>query len=416
MSVGAGKHPQGDAHADEGFPDPTRVAENTSEARDRSDGANGGALHDGTLSQSVWDRARPTMRLLADLADTWERLGNALTPTQPFPRRRPGLVLAACLVPVLLASCLVTSYALVKGAGFAVGFALFGGPAVTPLVALANRTYPHWQKYVELRHSILRGVPTNAQLAMTLLRIGERNKTPLPPPPRSDAPPTAEPDTDVARHLDALGGCPPRGRATVSLLTERGGQTGATDEEKREATMASVEGHSGGEAHEPPTMTRRMVHLVKETARGGIEAALTADRAKAAAGDARTRERLGVVRRASPATATGPVRFPARYGGKRGHAYVTATATAPALSWTPDLQRVDPAWTVAVADLADLAKVGGLVWKSKLAVCWALDKVVVDGLVATTVQDHEHLLTAVVGRDALFNRLIAIGSQMWEAR
>jgi hypothetical protein len=45
--------------------------------------------------------------------------------------------------------------------------------------------------------TLLKGVPTNAQLAITLLRIGESNGAPLPPPPTSDFPPP-----DVA-HEDA---------------------------------------------------------------------------------------------------------------------------------------------------------------------------------------------------------------------
>ncbi|KAM4066328.1 hypothetical protein HRG_000442 [Hirsutella rhossiliensis] len=403
ISASAGKDPQSDPHNDKSIPDPTQLAGDMSDAKDKTAEGETSVTHDRTrepLSRSVWNKARPTMHMLADVVDTWERFGNALSPTPPFPRRRHGLVLAGCLVPVLLGSFFVTSYMLVKGLGFAVGFAFFGDPIVTPLAALANRTYPRWQKYVELRHSILRGVPTNAQLAITLLRIGERNKAPVPPPPTSDAPPAIEPDTDAIEQLDSLG---------------------VTDQEKREAIEPSAEemlteDEGVDESKKPPKMTRRIINLVKGTAKGGIEAALTADRAKAAAGAGRARERIGVVKQATPAEATGPVRFRARYKGNKGYAYVTATATAPALSWTSNIDDVDPAWSVAIADIDELRKVGGLGWKSKIMVGWALEKKVVDGLVVRTKQGREHHLTAVVVRNELFNRLIAMGRQMWEAR
>ncbi|PHH58401.1 hypothetical protein CDD80_2383 [Ophiocordyceps camponoti-rufipedis] len=63
-----------------------------------------------------------------------------------------------------------------------------------------------------------------------------------------------------------------------------------------------------------------------------------------------------------------------------------------------------------------MIKVGGLGWKSKMVVGWALDGHVVDGLVVKTKTGEQRHLTAVMVRDELFNRLVAIGSQMWENR
>ncbi|WP_411021306.1 DUF3292 domain-containing protein, partial [Salmonella sp. s29923] len=67
---------------------------------------------------------------------------------------------------------------LLKGLGFGVGFVLFGDPIITPALQFVNRTYPRWEKFIQLRNTILRGIPTNAQLAVTRLRIGEKNTTP----------------------------------------------------------------------------------------------------------------------------------------------------------------------------------------------------------------------------------------------
>ncbi|PFH55772.1 hypothetical protein XA68_17646 [Ophiocordyceps unilateralis] len=405
ISATIGKHPQGDPHEDTKAPDPTRLADGAADVKDKTNGHQPNGMHDQTrepVSRAVWSKARPAMHLVGNLVDTWERFANALSPTRPFPRHRPRLVLAASLVPVLLAWWLVTPYMFLKGLGFTAGFGLFGDPVVALFIAVADRSYPSWHRYVQLRNTILRGVPTNAQLTITLLRIGERNKAPLPPPPKTTAPPKAKPDWGAAEQLDNLG---------------------VTEEEKREAMMPTAEPPQLDDDDDDDTRIRgtqtrrRLFNLLKRTARGGVAAALTADKAKAVIGAQRARERLGVVRQPSAKELGrgGPVRFPARYRGDQGDAYVTSTATAPALSWRPKSGRVDAVWTVAIGDIDQINKVGGLGWKSKMVVGWALDSQIVDGLVVRTKQGVEYHLTAVVVRDELFNRLIAIGSQMWEA-
>ena len=142
---------------------------------------------------------------------------------------------------------------------------------------------------------------------------------------------------------------------------------------------------------------------------------MAADKAKAKAGIQHAKNRLGVIKHpASSIPPTGPIRFPARYKGKKGHVYITATATTPAVSWTSDIQDVVPSWSVAIAEIEELKKVGGLGWKSKIVVGWALGREVVDGLVIRTKKGKDLHVTAVSMRDELFNRLIAMGSQMWE--
>jgi hypothetical protein len=75
---------------------------------------------------------------------------------------------------------------------------------------------------------------------------------------------------------------------------------------------------------------------------------------------------------------------------------------------------MNPAWTVAIGDVLELRKVGGLGWKSKLIVGWALGSEVVDGIIVKTRGGDELHLTAISTRDDLFNRLISMGGQMWE--
>jgi hypothetical protein len=185
------------------------------------------------------------------------------------------------------------------------------------------------------------------------------------------------------------------------------------EEDAQEGAGAGAEAY--GRSHQKPKKGRRILNLLKGTTKGGVQTALTADKAKAKVGAKHAKTRLGAVKGPNPWPRRGPVAFPARYKGKKGHAYITSNATTPALSWTSSIEDVDPAWTVAIADISDLKKVGGLGWKSKLVVGWAMGKEVVDGLIIRTKSGDEFHLTAIAMRDDLFNRAIAMGDQMWEA-
>jgi hypothetical protein len=374
--------------------------------------------HDKTkapMSQVVSDKLSPTLSMINDFVDTWERFGNALSPTPPFPTHRPQLTLAACLLPILILSYFTTPYMLLKGLGFGAGFGFFGDPIITRGIDIISRKYPGWKTYMELRHTVLRGIPTNVQLAITLLRIGETSKTPLPPPPSSDQPlshgPTAKAASEAQNLGEILNLCASRPSLTVVI--------GASPPEISEAVQTKPEQEREKEptdvADPQPKKSHRILNALKVAVKGGIQAGLTADRAKATAGVQHARDRLGVVKHNIPDQHAGPVQFPARYNGHRGHVYVTATATSPAVSWTASLEDVDPAWTVAVRDIDELKKVGGLGWKSKVIVGWASEKQIVDGLVVKTKQGKEFHLTAIPLRDELFNRLIAIGRHMWES-
>jgi hypothetical protein len=195
---------------------------------------------------------------------------------------------------------------------------------------------------------------------------------------------------------------------------------GATNEEIQDAIhpdviQEEVEEEEEEQDKKKHKKSHRIMNLLRGTAKGGIRTALAADKAKAKAGARHAKNRLGVVKDTTSNPATGPIRFPARYKGTKGHAYITATATSPAVSWTPNTEDVKPTWSVSIGDIAELKKMGGLGWKSKLLVGWAMDREIVDGLNITTTDGKELHLTAVFMRDQLFNRLISIGSQMWES-
>ena len=95
---------------------------------------------------------------------------------------------------------------------------------------------------------------------------------------------------------------------------------------------------------------RRILAAFKSVTKGGVETVLGTDRLKAAAGGEHAKNRLGVLQNAQEANA-GPIDFPARYKGKKGHAYITTSATSPALSWTTAKEDLDPVFSIAIADI-----------------------------------------------------------------
>ncbi|KAG7145869.1 hypothetical protein HYQ46_005351 [Verticillium longisporum] len=481
VSTAAGKQPQGDPPQTpsmdanlEAAPDPADVAEDIVDAKDKTGGEKPGS-HDKTkkpVTRNVWDKARPVMHGIADFVDTYERFGNALSPTAPFHTHRPRLILASVLLPLFFASLLVTPHMAAKGFGFIVGFSFFGDPVIQRGIAFVERKVPDWQKYIELRNTLLKGIPTNAQLTITLLRIGERNKAPLPPPPRSDQAPPDQPHETAGEGLEHLDQDeideavqpdeellapaesetpekkqkkghriltitllrigernkaplppPPRSdQATPDQPHETAGEglehLGVDQEEIDEAVQPDEELLAPAESETPEKKQKkghRIVNFIKSTAKGGINTTLTANKVKAKVGSHHAKVRLGVVKKVDqPDPAKGPVRFPARYGGKRGHAYITATATTPALSWTSEKEDAHPKWSVSVGEITEIQKLGGLGWKSKIVVGWATNREVADSLLIKDDIGNEYHLTAIETRDELFNRLVAMGSQMWE--
>lgn len=423
LASASGKHPQDDPeHNSEAIddpiggriPDPTAVAKSASNARAAATtpGGNSSPEQDKTkvpMENAMWSKMRPLMHGIGEACDTWERFGNALEPTPPFPRDVYRIRLAGLVVPLLAAAVFVTSYMFVKGMTFGIGFGFFGDPLIQRGVHWLNATFPNWQKLLEVRNTILKGVPTNAQLTLTMLRIGEANSAPLPPPPVSGDTPTNEP-------------VQPKGDGS------HGENLNATDEELRTAIEhdpntphqsagadvdAAKQKSHGKKAH-------RLLHAAKAGLKGTIESAMGADHLKAKVGSKHAKQRLGVIPSSRESHLSGPVEFKCRYNGKRGNAYISSRATIPCISFAlGDLEKSEdelrPIWSVAIADISALKKFGGLGWKAKLVVSWALEREVADGIEIVDKQGNSCRLTAMVLRDELFNRLVAMGGQKWEA-
>ena len=424
LSSATGKHPQGELEdgqpQGDSVPDPTSLAVGAADAQQAAAGEKVSAKHDKTkvpMETAMWTKMRPIMHGLADVTDTWERFGNALEPTAPFPKNKYRMRLAVVVAPLVLTSLFVTSYMFMKGVTFGIGFGFFGDPIISRGLELLNSKFPNWKKLLELRNTLLKGVPTNAQLTITLLRIGEANKAPLPPPPRIDQPPPEKPVEVSEKDLRAAGADWPL-NATQEELDEAmaldptvAHQTGGEDIDK---AKNSKHGKKGS----------KILNFFRSTVKGGVETTIGADKVKAAAGSQHARNRLGAVQPKELNKIDGPVEFQARDKGKRGHVYITTVATIPSIAFstdstiekigTKDREDLHPSWTIPVGDIMELKKVGGYGWKAKLVVGWAMEREVADGLEIVDRRGNTTRLTAMPLRDELFNRLVAMGGQKWE--
>ncbi|KAI9760589.1 MAG: hypothetical protein M4579_001558 [Chaenotheca gracillima] len=420
ISSAVGKHPQGEIEEDtdavgKNMPDPTAIATRASDAQDAAAGATPNVKHDKTkqpVEEAMWGKTRPVMHILANIADAWERFANALSPTAPFPREPTRLKLGAIVLPLLVVSLLLTSYWFVKMVSFISGGAFFGQPLMDRGLELLNKYVPDWPRFLLIQNTILKGVPTNAQLAITLLRIGEANRAPLPPPPHSDKPPSEKPP---ALHGDDV---------PMDVSHEEVQEAIHMDPSATDATATST-----ATKDEPQPKHRhghKLMAILKGSAHGSVSTALHADRVKASAGSTHAKNRIGVIPKPDEKIPTGPIEFKARYRGKKGLLFIHSNAEVPSIHFTLEKNASEklesstvaspsPVWTVPIKDIKELKKVGGLGWKAKIVVGWAMSREVADGIQIVDRKGEEHTFTAITLREELFNRLVAMGGQKWES-
>ena len=290
-----------------------------------------------------------------------------------------------------------------RSASAAFGLGFFTDPLVWRGLDWLNKTYPNWQKLLELRNSILKGVPTNAQLTITLLRIGEANKAPIPPPPRSDAPPPSRP---------------------ASLHEDDVANLDASHEEIQDAIHKDGDAPAGGEETEKKKHDHgeRIVGFFKGTTKTGVDTKFGIDKVRAKIGSEIAKEHLGVIPKDNKIEPMGPVDFKGRYHGSKGWIYISTNVPTPTVSFSynssdgtghePEDKKAK--FSVPIQDIRELKKVGGLGWKSKIVVGWATGKTVADGLEIVDCMGDTYKVTAVRLREELFNRLVAMGGQKWE--
>lgn len=438
ISSAAGRHEQGEPEdgkgqskkLDKNAPDPTSMATNLADAANSAGGGLTEPHHDKTkapMEEAIWAKMRPAMHAVGDIADGWERFANALSPTPPFDDNK-RLQLAAIFAPLLLLSLFTPAAWVVRGTYAISGLAFFTDPLQQQGIAWLNENVPDWPKYLEIRNTLLKGVPTNAQLTMTLLRVGEANRAPIPPPPSSheplaDKPAELDKDALLDSGLDASHS-EIEDAITVDHPSDGEAAPGSAHPEDQGAAPAKKKTGFGA----------KVMSAFKHTTAASVETKLTTDTARAALGSGHAKQKIGILpSKAEQAKkpVEGPVEFKGRYKGRKGAVYIDSSVSpasanhpeSPCVYFTTHLDGNEVVesipsskieWSVAIRDIKEIKKVGGLGWKGKLVVGWATDREVKDSITIIDKMGHEYKATALAQRDELFNRLASMGQQVWE--
>lgn len=273
--------------------------------------------------------------------------------------------------------------------------------------------------------TVLKGVPTNAQLTITLLRLGEANDAPLPPPPEVYAPPRHKHAELKAADLEGAAGDVPL-NATQEELDAAIKHTPSCESSPQTEPQASDIRNS--KAHDHGKKGGWLLGLFKGTTKASVNTAIGVNKAQAASGSTAAKNRLGVIPPPGFTPTSGPVEFKARYRGRKGNVWLSTKATVPCVAFSSsgaggrkggrrafEEAQVKAEWSVPIADIKELRKIGGYGWKAKLVVGWALERKVTDGLEIVDHEGNPYIVTAVPLRNELFNRLCSMGGQKWES-
>ncbi|KAM0094680.1 hypothetical protein ACP6JD_001950 [Aspergillus fumigatus] len=363
------------------------------------------------MKRKVANATDEIMRTMNDITDTYEKFCNLLSPTPPFITYAPRLRLAGIMATVCLLSLVVSSNFIIKATAFTLGLGFFGGPIINYSIEYLNRKIPNWREHLDLQQTLLKGIPTNAQLTLTLLRIGEINSSPLPPPPVTDDKESSSLIRSKARALIASNTTP-------------------TAQENSGSTNSSTDHQTGPAPKQRKKWFLKVLRFVRRTIATAIKSHGAFDRAMRIANSAHTRTLLELLAKKDWfAASTGPLKFEAKFQRKRGTAVIDSAQEPPVMYFTTtqsasidnlkleSQKKGSVLFQIPVSDITELKKTEGLGWKGKLIVeLTAGSKEAADGLVISASESEQaYHLTGMKARDQLFNRLIAIDAQFWES-
>ncbi|KAI7769543.1 hypothetical protein LZL87_011427 [Fusarium oxysporum] len=353
------------------LPDPRSLATRIATAKDKAAGIEKPSWDKSKspMQELMWSQMRPLMHWACRFCDVWERSTKIVT------------------------------------LGIGVGF--FG--------SIFLRNSYGWLKHT-MERIVFRGIPTDSQLTIALLRHGERNKAPLSPPPESKGPPPEDPhilDDDV---LSASNGDRPVGASPEEIRKAVQEEPGAVQD-------------TGGDDHEYPDHETggkrrgKLLAIVKPVAQAATKIVIGVNKIRAKTGTVSAKNRVGAASTREIPPIAGPVEFTCRWQGEKGFVYLTTDTDSPCLCFSrtsvgvsddSGYHEVLPTWTIPVKSITTLNKYSGYGAKAKLLAGWAMESEIKDGLEIVESDGKSFLITAMARRDQLFNRLCAIGDQKWE--
>ncbi|KAH7238082.1 hypothetical protein BKA59DRAFT_530807 [Fusarium tricinctum] len=390
------------------LPDPRSLAMKIVTAKDKATGV-GNPSSDKTkapMQEIMWSQMKPILHDVSVICDVWERGVHFVEPPAPFPKHNHRII--KMFLPLIIVSTFVSCHTVYRIASLGFGVVFFGNTYL-------SNTY-EWFLSTAMKF-MFKGVPTDCQLTITLLREGERNKMPLPPPPAPAGPPLQDSpflDDDV---IGASLGDRPLG-ATKGEIQET---------VERDAGMIKDTGGDDYEYTKPGSGGKKrskILSIIKPVAQAAAKTVIGVDKLRAKAGSESAKNRVGAASPRVEPPIAGPVEFTCRWHGESGFAYLTTDTVSPSLCFSKrssvgDLdsekyQAVQPVWVIPISQITVLNKYSGYGTKAKLMAGWALEGVISDGMEIVDSEGKATLITAMDRRDELFNRLCSIGDQKWE--
>ncbi|EIW70937.1 hypothetical protein TREMEDRAFT_73606 [Tremella mesenterica DSM 1558] len=346
---------------------------------------------------------------LGALADYIERLTNALSPPAPYPDSYARFKIAgAFLVPPMFLLTYVPPWIFARSATFMFGVGMWGQPVLIWAAKKGMELIPDWDKFMEMmdiRNSILSGVPTDAQLTLHLLRVGEALGTPLPrppPPPLKGSPKEAIKDTaptDITADDEA----------EVEAAEEEGGAKEVAVKAKTKTKSHFLSLFRGAGRKAAGFRGDVAVNGKRKTIGSTIDKLFFS-------GFAKDNEHMHS--------------FPAKLDGTSGHIIIenkNDILQVPQISFVP-LSGKGPSFVWSIDDIVEIKKAH--VTMSRMALGWA-SGAEVEGLGLTIrfksapdqlaehagmdqVEGETKHFTRVGRREQLFVRLVSMGRQRWE--
>ncbi|KAH7222434.1 hypothetical protein BKA60DRAFT_607558 [Fusarium oxysporum] len=391
------------------LPDPRSLATRIVTAKDKAAGIEKPSWDKSKspMQELMWSQMRPLMHWVCRFCDIWERSANLLEPTAPFPRDTAQRRIVQLMLPTVILSAFTSYYIFYRIVTLGIGVGFFG--------SIFLRNSYGWLKH-NMERIVFRGILTDSQLTIALLRHGERNNTPLPPSPEPKGPPLDEPHVLDGDDLSASAGDRP---------------VGASPEEIRKAVQEEpgVVRDTGGDDHEYPDHETggkrrgKLLGVVKPVVEAAARTVIGVNKIRAKTGTVSAKNRVGAASTREKPSIAGPVEFTCRWQGEKGFAYLTTDTSSPCLCFSrrstgdsdgSGYHEIHPTWTIPIKDITTLNKYSGYGAKAKLLAGWALEAEIIDGMEIVDSGGKSRLLTAMARRDQLFNRLCAIGDQKWE--